>query len=88
MKTARNPGKLRYQRVLIKVSGEALAGEKKFGIDPDRLKFIADQIADAATLGAELAVVIGGGNFFRGGRQGWGISDRVTWTTSGCSARS
>jgi len=69
--------KLKYDRVLLKVSGEALAGEQKFGIDPRRLKWIADQIKDAARLQARLAVVIGGGNFFRGGRLAWGISDRV-----------
>jgi len=63
---------------LLKLSGEALAGDKKFGIDPERLKWIADQVKDAAELGAKIALVIGGGNFFRGGREGWGIQDRVS----------
>jgi uridylate kinase len=69
--------KLKYDRVLLKVSGEALAGEQKFGINPKWLKWIGGQIKDVARLQVGIAVVIGGGNFFRGGRQAWGISDRV-----------
>jgi len=68
---------LRYQRVLLKLSGEAFAGEQKFGIEQKRLSWIADQLKSAMTLEAELAIVVGGGNFFRGGREGWGLSDRV-----------
>jgi uridylate kinase len=78
MKSKNERGTLNYNRVLLKLSGEALAGEKKFGIEPQKLKWIAEQIADAASLGARMAVVIGGGNFFRGGREGWGIHDRVS----------
>ena len=75
---ARKSRSLRFNRVLLKLSGEALAGEKKFGIEPARLKLIADQIKTGVSLGVSMAIVIGGGNFFRGGREGWGIHDRVT----------
>jgi uridylate kinase len=58
---------LRYRRVMLKLSGEALAGaEIGFGIDPATLHILAAEIADAHALGAECAVVIGGGNIFRG----------------------
>jgi len=78
MKVRKERGSLKYGRVLLKLSGEALAGDKKFGIEPQKLKWVADQIADAASLGVKMAVVIGGGNFFRGGREGGGIQDRVS----------
>jgi uridylate kinase len=58
---------LRYRRVMLKLSGEALAGvENGFGIDPNTLQVLASEVADAHALGAECAVVIGGGNIFRG----------------------
>lgn len=56
----------KYQRVLFKVSGEVLAGEQGFGIDPKMLDIIAEQIKEIASMGVEAAVVIGGGNIFRG----------------------
>lgn len=59
----RNSG---YKRVLLKVSGEALMGEKGYGIDPVVIDSIAEEIKEASELGVELAVVIGGGNIFRG----------------------
>lgn len=55
-----------YSRVLLKVSGEALMGEKGYGIDPEVINSIADEIKEAYELGIEIAVVIGGGNIFRG----------------------
>lgn len=55
-----------FKRVLLKLSGEALAGEKKFGIDTDVLASIADDLLKLQKLGVELGVVIGGGNIFRG----------------------
>lgn len=55
-----------YKRVLLKVSGEALMGEKGYGIDPVVIDSIAEEIKEAYELGIELAVVIGGGNIFRG----------------------
>lgn len=56
----------KYRRVLLKVSGEVLAGEQHYGIDPKMLDTISDGIKEMVTLGAETAVVIGGGNIFRG----------------------
>ena len=58
---------LKYGRVLLKVGGESLAGKRRLGIDPDRVKSLAKRIVEAHTLGVELAIVIGGGNFWRGG---------------------
>lgn len=61
------PGsKPRYTRVLLKLSGEALAGEKAFGIQTDIIDRIASEIRDVHALGVEVAIVIGGGNIFRG----------------------
>lgn len=57
---------LRYKRLLLKLSGEALLGDKEFGIDPKVLSYISEEIEDAISLGVEIAVVVGGGNFFRG----------------------
>jgi len=57
---------LRYRRVLIKLSGEALLGDQEFGVDPKVLDRYADEIRDARDAGAEIALVIGGGNIFRG----------------------
>lgn len=57
---------LKYKRVLLKLSGEALAGEKKQGIDAETLGKICDQIKVLIQMGAQVAVVVGGGNFWRG----------------------
>ncbi len=71
-------GSLKCQRVMLKLSGEAFAGTQKFGIEAVRLGWIADQIKEALSLKVGMAIVVGGGNFFRGGRQSWGVSDRVS----------
>ena len=55
-----------YQRVLLKLSGEALMGDRSYGIDPSVAEQIAQEMIDVRELGVELAVVIGGGNIFRG----------------------
>ena len=55
-----------YKRVLLKVSGESLAGSSTYGIDPERLKQFAGEIKEVSDAGAEIAVVIGGGNIYRG----------------------
>lgn len=55
-----------YDRVLLKLSGEALAGEKGFGIDPVIVDDIVEQIAEIVAGGVQVAIVVGGGNFFRG----------------------
>ncbi|MBI5379649.1 MAG: UMP kinase [Nitrospirae bacterium] len=57
---------LAYHRVMLKLSGEALMGDQGYGIDPKVVDTIAGEIREAFTLGAEIAVVIGGGNIFRG----------------------
>jgi uridylate kinase len=57
---------LKYRRVLLKISGEMLAGEQTYGIQPSILNNLADEIADVLTLNVEIAIVIGGGNIFRG----------------------
>ena len=57
---------LKYKRILLKLSGEALAGDKKFGISNDVLDNFARQLKEVHDLGVELAIVIGGGNIFRG----------------------
>ena len=63
-------GTAKYKRVLLKISGEALAGESKFGIDIDKVKEISDCIKKCADLGVEIGVVVGGGNFWRGRTSG------------------
>ncbi|MCB0718929.1 MAG: UMP kinase [Bacteroidetes bacterium] len=61
-----DPSGLRYKRVLLKLSGEALLGEKSYGIDQNVITKYAKEIREAQELGAEIAIVIGGGNIFRG----------------------
>ncbi len=58
--------KLAYKRLLLKISGEALAGPAKHGIDPETVSTICEEIATVSKMGLELALVIGGGNIFRG----------------------
>jgi uridylate kinase len=68
----------RYRRILLKLSGEALMGRRPSGIDPEIVRGIAEQVRDIHGLGVEVAVVIGGGNIYRGlSAAGEGI-DRVT----------
>ncbi|OGL44533.1 MAG: UMP kinase [Candidatus Schekmanbacteria bacterium RBG_16_38_10] len=58
--------KLKYKRVLLKLSGEVLAGEKGYGIDIEVVKKIANEIKEVHQLGTQIAIVVGGGNIFRG----------------------
>ncbi|HEX6467366.1 MAG TPA: UMP kinase [Terriglobales bacterium] len=67
-----------FKRVLLKLSGEALAGGKGFGVDVTRVHEIAAEIADVAALGVQLAIVVGGGNFFRGVAEQAHEMDRVS----------
>ncbi|MBT8141445.1 MAG: UMP kinase [Deltaproteobacteria bacterium] len=67
-----------YQRILIKLSGEALLGNTDYGIDPQMLKRIALEIKELSELGVEIALVIGGGNIFRGEGLARSGMDRVT----------
>jgi uridylate kinase len=65
---------MRYKRVLIKLSGGAVAGDSEFGFSPERLEHIAKEILSVISLGVEVALVIGGGNIFRGNMgESWGI---------------
>ena len=57
---------MKYKRILLKLSGEALMGEQQYGIDPDRLAMYATEVKSVVDLGVQVAIVIGGGNIFRG----------------------
>src|SRR4030043_953141 len=57
---------LKFKRILLKISGEAMVGDKGFGIDPSTVDYIAREIKKAVSTGIEIAIVIGGGNLFRG----------------------
>ena len=61
---------LAYKRVLLKLSGEALAGAEKHGIDPDVVGSICDQVKTIVEMGVEVSIVVGGGNFWRGAKNG------------------
>src|SRR5918993_2088791 len=65
-----------YQRVLLKISGEALMGEQSYGIDTEVARQVADELKDVHKLGVEVAVVVGGGNIFRGVSKSAGNMDR------------
>jgi len=71
-------GDLRYRRVLLKLSGEALMGDLDYGIEPRVIQRIAGEIAAAREHGVEIAIVIGGGNIFRGAGLARAGMDRVT----------
>jgi uridylate kinase len=65
----------RYRRVVLKLSGEALAGASATGVDPAALAMVSDEVLSVHELGVQIAVVVGGGNYFRGRMaEGWGIS--------------
>ncbi|MGA8265103.1 MAG: UMP kinase [Ignavibacteriaceae bacterium] len=69
---------LKYKRILLKLSGESLMGEKGFGIDHNVLNFFADEVKKVHDIGVELGIVIGGGNIYRGLSAGDQGIDRVT----------
>ena len=69
---------LRYRRVLLKLSGEALSGEGAYGIDPATMNAMAEEVAEATRLGVEMGIVIGGGNIFRGLKGAASGMDRVS----------
>ena len=68
----------KYQRVLLKLSGEALMGELSYGIDPNVVNQIASQVADVVSTGLQLAIVVGAGNIFRGMKGSASGMDRAT----------
>ena len=69
---------LAFQRVLLKLSGEALAANQGFGLDSERVREIAAEIQEVHALGVEIAIVVGGGNFFRGVAEQARNMDRVS----------
>src|SRR5262245_10013603 len=69
---------LRYRRILLKLSGEALMGGGSYGIDPEVVRVLSDEIAVIHSMGVELALVVGGGNIFRGVEASTTGMDRVT----------
>ena len=77
---------LTYRRALLKLSGEALIGEQGYGIDAKMLQYLADEISDVHRLGVQLALVIGGGNIFRGSEAEARGIDRVTADNMGMLA--
>jgi uridylate kinase len=70
--------KARPQRILVKLSGEALLGQAEYGIDPQVIKRVAAELRDVQALGVQVAVVLGGGNLFRGAGLARAGMDRVT----------
>ena len=75
-----------YRRLVLKLSGEALAGGQGYGIDPQVLERIAAEVRDVTALGVQLAIVIGGGNIFRGVAASTGGMERATADTMGMLA--
>ena len=67
----------KYKRVLLKISGEALAGEKHFGLDFEVIGRVCDAIREAVAMGVQVGVVVGGGNFWRGVKDGGGRMERT-----------
>ena len=70
--------KLAYRRILLKLSGEALMGDEDYGIDPKVINRLAHEVIEAQSAGVEIALVVGGGNIFRGAGLAAGGMDRVT----------
>ncbi len=64
--TAVTGTELRYKRILLKLSGEALLGDRQYGVDPAFCAFVARQVREVTELGVQVAIVVGGGNIFRG----------------------
>ena len=75
-----------YERILLKISGEALAGPLSFGLDPNRVRALAGEVAEVARLGVQIGLVLGGGNIFRGVAATAHSMDRVTGDNIGMLA--
>jgi uridylate kinase len=74
----RSSADLRYKRVLLKLSGEALLGNRQYGVDPAFCAFVASQVAEIHHLGVQVGIVVGGGNIFRGMAAAASGMDRAT----------
>src|ERR1700678_1178645 len=72
-----------FKRILLKISGEALAATQGFGIDTKRIHEVAAELADVHNLGIQMAIVVGGGNFFRGVADQAKDMDRVSADSMG-----
>src|SRR5262245_9375405 len=81
-----DPHGLRHRRVLLKLSGEALMGPQSFGIDAEVVRVLSDELAAVHALGVELALVVGGGNIFRGVKAASAGMDRVSGDNMGMLA--
>lgn len=81
---AKTKGGPRFKRILLKISGEAMAGPGGFGIDPNVVRELGNELKDVHSLGVQIAVVMGGGNIFRGTQQPW--MDRAAADYSGMLA--
>jgi len=68
----------KYQRILLKISGEAMAGQAGFGVEAGRIETLASEIAEVVRAGVQIGIVVGGGNFFRGVAEAARRMDRVT----------
>ncbi|MGH7833896.1 MAG: UMP kinase, partial [Candidatus Binatia bacterium] len=77
---------LKYKRVILKVTGEILAGAQKFGIDAAMVRGFAEEIKEVHQIGCEMALVIGGGNIFRGFEASEAGMERATADTMGMLA--
>jgi hypothetical protein len=77
--------KAAYSRILVKLSGEALMGEGDYGIEPAVIKRIAGELHEIVQMGVQLAVVIGGGNIFRGAGLARAGMDRTTSAAAQCA---
>ena len=76
----------KINRILLKLSGEALLGQKPFGVDPDVLVYLAEEIKSIVDVGVQTGIVIGGGNIFRGEGLAQSGIDRVTGDQMGMLA--
>ena len=79
-------GSIKYKRILLKLSGEALSGKTKLGIDPAVLERLAKEVLELQQLGVEIGIVVGGGNLFRGAALSESGLDRVTGDQMGMLA--
>lgn len=75
-----------YKRILLKLSGEVLAGKAAFGLDAERVRSLAEEVAEVARAGVQIGLVVGGGNFFRGVSDAARHMDRVTADSMGMLA--
>lgn len=73
-----------YKRILLKLGGESFSGEEKIGIDIERVKFISAELAEIKQMDIQIAIVIGGGNIFRGEKPSRKVSIKLLLIIWGC----